>query len=312
MTDEKKYGDCKALSFYTYSVLKAIGIKSYVALINAKYNQVPVDPLFPSNHFNHMILCVPQKNDSIWLECTSRISDFNYLGSFTENRYALLITDEGGVLVPTPVSQPSKNSSSVVTQITLNEDGSGQSSSILSVKGDSREFMDGFIMAKKNEQKDFLINTLGFSAPDEFTCNKLNAESIRLDLQIGKIPQFSAGSKMFLNPRIYSFWSTDLPSTLQRRQDYFFRCAEDKTDTTVYHLPQGFTVDALPQAATAQCAYATYCANYAYDQQKNQLICTARLVLFKNRIPADQYAEVKSFFDELLAEESHKIVIKKD
>ncbi len=55
-TDQKKYGDCKGLSFYMHAVLKSIGIKSYVALINAEYNREPVDPLFPCNQFNHMIL----------------------------------------------------------------------------------------------------------------------------------------------------------------------------------------------------------------------------------------------------------------
>src|SRR6185503_18169122 len=101
-TDKKKYGDCKALSNYMKAALKSVGIPSHIAIINAEYNQEPVDPNFPANGFNHVILCVPGQNDSIWLECTSSTAAFGELGSFTENRNALLITDNGGVLVPTP------------------------------------------------------------------------------------------------------------------------------------------------------------------------------------------------------------------
>ncbi len=64
-TDQKKYGDCKGLSNYMYAALKAVGIKSYPALINAQYNKEPLDPSFPMSGFNHVILCVPQPKDSI-------------------------------------------------------------------------------------------------------------------------------------------------------------------------------------------------------------------------------------------------------
>ena len=59
--DTKKYGDCKALSNYMHACLDAVGIVSYPALINAEYNKEPVDPGFPHNSFNHVILCVPRK-----------------------------------------------------------------------------------------------------------------------------------------------------------------------------------------------------------------------------------------------------------
>lgn len=311
-TDEKKYGDCKALSFYLHAVLKTIGIRSHVALINCHYNQQPVDPYFPCNDFTHMILCVPQKNDSIWLECTSKTADFNYLGSFTENRYALLVTEEGGVLVSTPVSDPSRNKISLVTKIYLNEDGSGKTSSMLFVTGDIREKLEDFFTAKSDEQKDLIVNSFGFKQPDDFKMTRLDKENIRIDLEIEKIPQFSAGSKMFLNPRIYSFWPIYMPLSDNRKQDYFFPYAESKNDTTIYQLPDGFTMDAIPQFVDRKCGYATYSANYTYNKDKNQLTSTAMLEVFKNRIPSDSYAEVKSFFDQVAGDEARKIVIKRN
>jgi hypothetical protein len=69
---DKGYGDCKALSNYMYSLLKEIKIKSLYALINAGKRDHYLMEDFPSALFNHAILCVPLKKDTVWLECTSR------------------------------------------------------------------------------------------------------------------------------------------------------------------------------------------------------------------------------------------------
>jgi len=80
--DEKKYGDCKALTNYMRSMLAVAGINSYPALINAGYTDAPVSPEFPQNVFNHVILCVPGDKDSTWLECTSNDNEAGFFRKF--------------------------------------------------------------------------------------------------------------------------------------------------------------------------------------------------------------------------------------
>ncbi len=53
--NEKQYGDCKALTNYMRYMLKAAGIRSYPALINAGYNKAPANPEFPAQIFNHVL-----------------------------------------------------------------------------------------------------------------------------------------------------------------------------------------------------------------------------------------------------------------
>lgn len=97
------YGDCKGLSNYMKALLKAVDIPSHLAVINAGVeNTQKTDTEFVRNHFNHMILCVPQGRDTVWLECTSTSNPSGYLGAFTQNRKALLLTKDGGHLVNTP------------------------------------------------------------------------------------------------------------------------------------------------------------------------------------------------------------------
>lgn len=313
--DQKKYGDCKALSNYTQACLAAVGIKSYQALINAQYNREAVDPLFPHNNFNHVILCVPLNKDTTWLECTSTTNDFGSLGSFTENKNALLITPEGGILVSTPRSVAKQNTLIVKNVVNLNDDGSGEALTNIHTTGEYRQDIVHHILnEKKDDQLAFLVNQMGFLQPDAFELNKKTDEfATELDLKlfIDKVPDFTAGSKMFLHPRIYKIWSGRLPEDSARSRAYYFEHPFIKYDTTVYHLPENYTVENLPKARDKSFDFGSFKSSYTYDEDKNEVTSIAILRLDQHIIPAEKYYETKKFFSNVIDEYTEKIIIKK-
>ena len=313
--DKKKYGDCKALSNYTQACLSAIGIKSYQALINASYNKEPVDPAFPHNGFNHVIVCVPLQKDSVWLECTSNTTEFGVLGNFTENRNALLITEDGGRLVPTPKSKASDNVFASHSIIDLAEDGSGMVSVSLNTTGEYKQELMSYIDdQKKDDQKRFLVNYIGYIQPDEFQINydKVDKKAATtMTMSIGKIPEFTAGKKFFLNPRIYQIWKRALPKAEHRTQDFYFQHPMIKIDTTIYKLPEGFGIETLPKAKKVIFEYGSFNASYEFDESKKEIRSIAKLELNEYKIPAAHFLATKSFFNEVLEEYTEKIVIKR-
>jgi hypothetical protein len=99
--DRLGYGDCKALSNYTKSMLNVVGVPSYYAIIYGGNEKRNIDPDFVSLQGNHAVLAIPTKEKLVFLECTSQTAPFGFEGDFTDDRTALVITPEGGKIVKT-------------------------------------------------------------------------------------------------------------------------------------------------------------------------------------------------------------------
>jgi hypothetical protein len=284
-------------------------------LINRQSNGLPVDPDFPHNRFNHVILFVPLKEDSVWLECTSNTLDFGSLDVSTENKNALLITENGGRLISTPASHSHSNIFSAYSKVMLKEDGSGDMETTFQTAGEYREMIDEILKSKRDEQKQSIVMDLSFKQPDEFELSKKDGGSIHtalLKMSIEKVPEFSAGSKLFLAPRLYKIWTRKLPKADNRRLDFYFNFPFEKTDTTVFILPAGYKVDALPPAKELKTEYTSFASKCWYDETQRAVYSTIQIILQKHVIPAAKYADIKKFFDDVLTSDGQKIVIKKE
>ena len=101
--DQLNYGDCKALVNYTRALLKAVDIDSWYCVVTGDHSRkISMLTDFASLQGNHAILCIPFKNDTTWMDCTSQTIPFGYLGDFTDDRIALACTPQGGILLHTP------------------------------------------------------------------------------------------------------------------------------------------------------------------------------------------------------------------
>lgn len=315
-TESKKYGDCKGLSAYMKACLDAVGVKSYVALVNAGELEAPVDPSFPDSHFNHVILCLPNAGDTTWLECTSKLSDFGLLGDFAEDRNALLVTEKGGVLVRTPSSRPEENRSSSFTLVTLSPDGSGQVLAHLAATGAfKRQRIAGLYEQSRDNQKRYLVSALRFMSPDDLLVyvHDIDTPVFKADVQLTleKVPDFMAGNKMFLHSRLYPILYREITAADKRTHDFYFPEPFQLTDTTCYLLPDGYSVGQLPTGETRNAPNATFTSAYWYDASKKAVFSAGTLTLMNRDIPAQDFPQVKRLLNLVEAESAQKIVIDK-
>jgi hypothetical protein len=120
---KNRYGDCKALTTYMKAMLNYVGIDSYYTLIKSGDKIENINKSIPSQQFDHVILAVPLEKDTIWLENTANFLPYNYLGTFTQNRYGLLVMEGNSQLVKTPSLTLSNTYELDYYNYNLNDDG---------------------------------------------------------------------------------------------------------------------------------------------------------------------------------------------
>jgi hypothetical protein len=313
--DEKKYGDCKALTNYMRYMLAVAGIRSYPALINAQYNNKPVDPEFPETVFNHVILCVPNGRDSIWLECTSNSSPAGFLGSSTENKNALLLTETGGFLVKTPKSDFSKSTFAAATDIYIDEEGSAKATIKLSGSGSFNTYLDDASNVEESRQNQYLVEYLGYKQPDAFQLLHTNSKSGyftgTLHTEYEKFAAFKAGAKLFFPLGTHTLCTEKLEITANRKTAYLFHFPYTKLDTAVFHLPAGASVHTLPKEKTLDNEWLHYSRQIRHDAPAGTVTVIRKLVLKTYLVLPVAYKTVAEGFQEISQLENDKLIIEK-
>jgi hypothetical protein len=314
---EKKYGDCKALSNFMGALLKEAGINSYYTVIKSGKNNTGFYADFPSNQFNHVIRCVPLAADTIWLECTSQTLPAGYLGDFTCNRPALLITESGGKLVNTPNYTKDDNVYIRNIEGIINEKGDLNTKAITIYKGlEYDDIHDMFHYLKNEDVKKYLNNA--FSIPNyaindfKYSETEDQIPSIKEEISFtsGSYANIS-GKRLFIVPNILAKSPTKLDTSDARKYDIIYRYSFKNIDTFNIALPEGYTVEALPKNKSIINKFGKYEASYIILQ--NKIIYTRSYERTAGHFLPLDYAEFVNFYNEIYkADRSQVVLVKKE
>ncbi|HEY6972592.1 MAG TPA: DUF3857 domain-containing protein, partial [Candidatus Angelobacter sp.] len=100
-----QYGDCKDKHTLLASLLAAVNLPSYAALIHTTH---ALDPDVPSpSQFDHLITVVPRGKELLWLDTTAEVAPVGYLFPVLRDKLALvLFSDKAPALLATPATLP--------------------------------------------------------------------------------------------------------------------------------------------------------------------------------------------------------------
>lgn len=310
---DKGYGDCKALSNYTKAMLKSVGVESYFALIKAGDDEQDIATDFPTMQFNHAILCVPVQKDTIWLECTDQTKPFGYMGGFTGDRHALLITPEGGKLVKTPFYTAKDNLQQRKAEVVVAAHGDATAEITSVYTGQQQDMLSQMIYTYgPEEQKKILYKSIKIPSFEINSFNYIHIKervptvSEKVSLTIRKCAAKS-GSRIFLTPNLLSAISYVPPVTENRRSAVVLPLSYIDTDTIRYHVPEGFHPEFLPETIHYKSAFGEYTASIVVD--RGIILYIRKFTMNRGTYPAASYNELVEFRKKVAKADKTQIVL---
>lgn len=311
--DKLGYGDCKSLANYTKSLLDVAGIKSNYILIKAGENTANINSKFPSNQFNHAIVCVPSKKDTIWLECTNPNIPAGYLGTFTDDRDALLITSDGGKIVHTPALTSKENKRIRKTEVSLNSDGNGTAAIHTKYTG---LFFDNIFYITQMDDKDkkeLIRKNISFANFDitnfkyEFEKSRLPVIHETLDLKIRECAA-KMGNLLMVDVTTINKINR-IPEHLdERKSNIYIKRPTTEIDSIIINYPENYISETIPKNITINSNFGDYTLDFFPDNDK--ILCVRTLKINKGNYSPNRYNDFVEFNKKLYKADNAKLVLK--
>ncbi|WKB80159.1 DUF3857 domain-containing transglutaminase family protein [Cellulophaga lytica] len=315
--DRVKYGDCKGLSNYTMALLQAVGVKAYYTHVEAGSYKESFKKDFASlAEGNHVILAVESNGRYYWIDCTSQIHPFGFLGDFTDGRMVHVIKPNGGELVQTDSYINEDNYQKTEALITLANNGAIAADVIITTKGiqyDDRFSIERkpFDDIKKHYKSywryinnltlgdyNFLNNRDSIVFTEKVSLEAANYASVSGDRLLFRVNALNRNNVV---PDRYR--SRKLPLEIQR--GYL-----DEDEFNIL-LPNSFKVEAMPNNTLIENEFGMYSVSYKLSEDLKNVEYKRKLLIKEGYYPKEKYKDYRDFRKKVSLTDNAKVVLVK-
>jgi len=316
--DRLSYGDCKGLTNYTMSLLKAANIESNYSIVYAGNSQRNIEQDFTSIQGNHVILSIPNNDETVWLECTSQKVPFGFIGDFTDDRDVLVITPEGGKIEHTKKYNTEESTQIINGNYTVSNDGNINVK--VKVKSKGIQYDDKYWLETETERDldqyykerrwDY-INNLNFS--EKSISN--DKETIEFEESI----KFTAsnyasvvGNRMLLTVNTLNR-NTYIPDRYRNRKlPLKIKRGFKDIDEVEITLPLDYKVESIPNKKIINNKFGSY-KTEVIVKNDNTLLYKREFIVNDGEFPKEDYKLFRDFYKKVSKEDNAKIaLIKKE
>lgn len=313
----KRYGDCKALSNYMVALLKEAGIRGATVLIRGGATP-PMDTSFACAQFNHAIAVAFTGKDSVWLECTSSVLPAGYLGVFTSDKDALLISPSGGQVVHTPVYGVRENRFSRTVKGTLSADGNLEAQLVYDYSGLEQDALRSSLARTSGKERlslrqqalgvpNGLIKELSYTQDSSAVIPGIRE---RMGLSAEHFAT-AAGSRLLLYPGYFYKRIAGLSEAPGRADDFELPVSYEEVDSLELTIPEGYAPEGSPFSATFSCPCGSYRIRSSFDAGKRMFRVVCWFTEHKGVYPAGDWSRLVRFFNLVHREGNRQLVLVK-
>ncbi|MEZ5001099.1 MAG: hypothetical protein R2727_10915 [Bacteroidales bacterium] len=294
-------------------MLKHVGIRSLYTVVRADKYPRDIKEDFVSNQANHVFLCVPMEEDTIWLECTSQTSPFGYIGNFTDDRKVMLITEKGGKIVRSKGYGKDQNRQATKATVTI-KDGK---SCIVDVKtvysGLQYDNISGRLHDSHEDNQRWLYNNLGLSNFKilSFDFRSIPDQPVAIAHQELELASYlsGSGSRVFVPLNMFNSTSYVPRREPGRKRDVVIRYPFTDIDSIRYVIPEGYTIESIPSDSEIVTPFGEYRMNI--KAEGNEVLYIRERKMNRGTFPPESYDQLREFFNEISRSDRAKLVLLK-
>src|SRR5580658_4170716 len=330
----RRYGDCKDKATLTRSMLHEIGIDSFHVVINSERGAVTRD-MPAHNGFNHVIVAVklpdglvdpslvavlqhPKLGTLLYFDPTDEITPFGQIRGELQDNYGLLVTPDGGELLPLPVQSPAMNSIERTAKLTIDPSGRLKGD-VKEVRLGDRAWQERFALRNANKEADKIkpIETLLSGSLTNFRITHASITNMNLiNKPFGFDYTFesdnyakNAGGLLLVRPRVLGNKGMGFLETKERRKfPIEFEGAARDVDTFEIAIPEGYAVDDTPPPVDADFSFASY--HSKTEVTGNTIRYTRTFEVKQLSVPVERVDELKNFYRTINGDERNTVVLK--
>jgi len=327
-----RFGDCKDKTTLMITMLQSVGIEAYPVMINpAPFDKIDLNLPSPGQ-FSHVIAALPRnsefgvrnaelKNSSEFrfLDPTSETCSYGDLPAGDQGRQALVIINDSGVFVETPIYPPDSNKLILSSEISLNPDGSIHGKEYTHTSGQHNlGYRLLYKSLKPSETPDFFAAMLNHQYPgvkiEDLNISDLNDMDTPVETSIGfSSPQYGVplGDKLlFALPNDNLSAYATFVGTSERKYDFHLGYPRQLEKTVSVSVPAGYTVPSLPPDVEINEGFGGFKRSYRFEN--NTVKYKMDFTIRQSAVPPKKYQELKRFFETVAREDKAQIVLERE
>lgn len=311
--DRVGYGDCKALTNYTKALLDVVGVPSYNTLLYGDNTKTNIESDFVAMQGNHMILCIPNDNNTVFLECTSQDTPFGYQGTFTDDRDVLIVKSDGGEIVRTKIYEDKDNTQISKGSYTISPTGdfSGKINILSSgTQYNKKSQIPNFLPhQKESHYKEYWdnINNLKLEKMNFVNDKEKIKCTEELDLSAANYGVITNGKMLFVI-NAYNHTSGNVKRIRNRKTPFEIQRGYVDKDEITIELPAHFAIEFLPTNFELNTKFGEYKTEIV-KKNNSSLIYKRTMFLKKGLYSNKEYDEFRLFMEQVEKNDNAKIIL---
>jgi hypothetical protein len=313
--DKVKYGDCKGLTNYTQALLEVAGVQAYYTHVESGRIKENLEHDFASlSQGDHVILNIPLNGKDYWIDCTSQVHPFNFVGDFTDDRDVLVMTPEGGIIKHTPKYLDATNSLKSVAKIRL--DAQGGINGVLKLQSKGIVYDNRFQLERLSTEDRIKHYKYYWDYINNLNINNVELKNAKDSILFQEKLDVAAQSYAGLSGERILFAPNIFDKEVAVPDRYRNRILDFEIERGTFHesefeivLPEGYQIEAKPDNIKIESNYGTY--NTAIEIQNNVVYYKRSYLRKHGKYPKEEYKAFRDFIRKVARHDNAKIVLLK-